>query len=440
MGPIRRICSSKSASAVDEKHSGERLGSIATNTAVAIVSFFLSLAVAETVSRIWLQDEPRPSEAGGAIQTKAYMIHDPLLGWKPKPNSETILATSEYRTQIKINANGFRGPEAAYAKAANERRILFIGDSFAEGYSVALDERFSELIETHLNVASQSKFDVINMGVAGYSNDQELLQFQHEGINYQPDIVVLLFFDNDVVNNARHRYWRGNKPVFEIAGTELVLTHTPVPPPEEETEPSEESENRPQSEMQKAKKWLHDNSKLYTFMRQALRNNHDLASLAAKFRLTQEEPLTLPEEFRVYASIDNAEMSHAWELTERVIGALDDEVREAGAKLLVAYVPSRAAVYPDDWRATRWKYGLSSEEWNVHRVADQIGEICERGDIPFMDLTSALQIAAVDEAKEGRRVYFRKDSHWTPEGNAHAAQALIRFLDDHLTAELAQGW
>ena len=380
----------------------------AKNVVTLLFSILFCIAVAEIAFRIALQEELKP------IDLSDYMTYDSLLGWKHKPNSESTLATSEFQTRIKINSNGVRGPEVSYAKAENERRILILGDSFAEGYTVDLEERFSNLLEKQLNVTAESRISVINLGVSGYSNDQELLQFQYEGKKYQPYIVILLVYYNDIILNIRNKHWRGSKPAFELAGTELVLTNTPVP----------------QRTMVKGVKgWLYSNSQLYRFTRRAVRNNHYLLSLGIRIGLADEESLAVSAEFNVYARSYDAQTSYAWKVTERIIQELDDDVAKAGAELLIAYVPSRAAVYSEDWKALRRRYGKSSDEWNVNRVAGELADICERNGVPFLDLTSALQVAAADLDRKEKRVYFEKDAHWTPEGNAHVAQALARFLN-----------
>ena len=119
-------------------------------------------------------------------------------------------------------------------------------------------------------------------------------------------------------------------------------------------------------------------------------------------------------------------------MTERIIQELDGDAAKAGAELLIAYAPSRAVVYPEDWDATLRKYGMSRDDWDVDRAAAELAEICERNRIPFLDLTSDLRLAAAGLPREEKALYFERDIHWTPEGNAQVAQALARFLEGRL--------
>jgi len=284
-----------------------RFKAFAKNAATLVFAVLFFTVVAEIVFRIALPEEPKTIDLDRSFWFSDYISYDSLLGWKLKPNSEGILEMSEYQTRIKINSKGVRGPEVSYAKAENERRVLILGDSFAEGYSVELDERFSNLLERQLNVTAKSKIGVINIGVSGYSNDQELLQFNYEGIKYQPDLVVLLFYDNDIIINTQDNYWIWNKPVFELAGTELVLTNTPVPQPEQQTKPlsAPQSEEIQRTGVRAVKEWLGSNLKLYQFTRRQVKNNHRLLSLAVNIGLADKDSLVeVPEEFKIFASLN----------------------------------------------------------------------------------------------------------------------------------------
>src|SRR5687767_3923597 len=100
--------------------------------------------------------------------------HDPLLGWSHQPGQVGTFSTEQFRTSIRINANGLRDRDHAYERTSDLMRILVLGDSFAWGYGVDEKQRFSQLLETSMNV------EVINAGVSGYSTDQELLWFRDE--------------------------------------------------------------------------------------------------------------------------------------------------------------------------------------------------------------------------------------------------------------------
>jgi lysophospholipase L1-like esterase len=101
------------------------------------------------------------------------------------------------------NSKGFRNAkEISYAKPANTFRVLSLGDSHTQGFEVHQDNTFSAVLErflTHRNLPAE----VINAGVSGFSNAEELAFLENEGIKYRPDAVVLGFFANDFEDNLK---------------------------------------------------------------------------------------------------------------------------------------------------------------------------------------------------------------------------------------------
>src|SRR4030042_6611591 len=82
---------------------------------------------------------------------KLFCEFDSTLGWKKKANFIGTHSTLEYTVTEQSNSKGIRGPEYSYAKKPGEFRILILGDSFAEGYSVDFNNHFSEVLRRKLN-------------------------------------------------------------------------------------------------------------------------------------------------------------------------------------------------------------------------------------------------------------------------------------------------
>jgi hypothetical protein len=153
-----------------------------------------------------------------------FWSYDPLLGWAHQPGQEGIFETAQFRTSVRINQKGLRDPEHSYERLNDASRILVLGDSFAWGYGVEESERFSQFLETSLSA------EVINAGVSGYSTDQELLWLRNEGINYDIDLVIVIFAGNDIGDNKQelvHAIYY--KPYFVQKGDDLILSGSPVP-------------------------------------------------------------------------------------------------------------------------------------------------------------------------------------------------------------------
>ena len=158
---------------------------------------------------------------------KLFIQHDPYLGWRLRSGPPVKRKDVEYESVETVNSWGFRTPEVAVAKPAGTRRILVVGDSHAEGYTVNDDETCSRLLEK--NLAGSVPVQVISLGVGAFATDQEFLSYLYYGRKFKPDIVLLLFCENDISANVANRYSRNRKPVFDKHGETLVLTGVPAP-------------------------------------------------------------------------------------------------------------------------------------------------------------------------------------------------------------------
>ncbi len=101
---------------------------------------------------------------------------------------------------ISTDEHGFRGPSHAIPKPAGTKRVLFLGDSVTIGWGVDDDETFVELTEKALSETTGESWECVNSGHMGYDTTQELATFEEVGLLYEPDLVVLVFVDNDVVS------------------------------------------------------------------------------------------------------------------------------------------------------------------------------------------------------------------------------------------------
>jgi lysophospholipase L1-like esterase len=115
-----------------------------------------------------------------------------------------------------INGNGFRDTtDYAYEKPEGVLRILVLGDSFTIGYEVEQDETYSAVLERYLE-RHGVRAEVLNAGMSGASTAEALVFLEHEGVRYEPDIVVLGFYWNDLEDNLK-------ADLFRMEGDALVV-------------------------------------------------------------------------------------------------------------------------------------------------------------------------------------------------------------------------
>lgn len=155
--------------------------------------------------------------------------YDPSLGWSHIPNAKGLFKAFGSRTSVSINSNGFRDQERSYDRDQSRYRIVALGDSMVWGYGVEQERVFTAVLERR-----RPGLEVINLGVSGYGTDQELILLHQEAWRYRPDLIMLVFVENDFQTNVRRSvYLVYQKPVFEFSTDgALRLTNTPVPRPQ----------------------------------------------------------------------------------------------------------------------------------------------------------------------------------------------------------------
>lgn len=361
-------------------------------------------------------------------QTKLFIQYDPKLGWRNTPGADGYLTSSEYNVHLQYNSRGMRGPVFPYEKPQGTYRVVVLGDSFIDGYSVNQQDRVTEDLSRMLASQLQRPVQVIPMGVAGYSNDQELLWLESEGFKYHPDLVVLMFYDNDVMFNASSTYWRGNKPLFVFKGNNLALTNEPVPPPKVDTATAGLSAKI---------KGYFKSFRLYILAKNTLHNVPWLYNFAIKVGIAALPPTDLtnsgsvaplPYEFLVYKKTPDPKVSYAWKVTAALIGKMKQESQSNGAAFLAFHIPFTASVYQNQWNNMKKAYGFSDQGWGVGEVTRNFLEICKNGSIQCIDPTDRFIQAANTLAKDNQRLYYLDDAHWNPNGHRLGAQVLDEYI------------
>lgn len=103
------------------------------------------------------------------------------------------------KVPVITNSLGLRGKEISINPPKNTFRIALLGDSFAFGWGVTQNKIFAQRLEDNLNRISQGNptFEVINLGVPGYSTFQEVEKLKIKGLCLKPDAVLVYFVQND---------------------------------------------------------------------------------------------------------------------------------------------------------------------------------------------------------------------------------------------------
>lgn len=159
---------------------------------VSIPVFVASSLVFALLVEAWVRLSWDPKRG-----TPGFFVADPVRGLRLGENYDGWFAGVPVRT----NALGFRAErEYDLRKAPGTFRILVLGDSVTFGHGAVHD--YPSLLEPLLKQWRPNvDWQVWNLGVPGYNTGQELAQLLELGPAYQPDLVIVGFFINDIIGN-----------------------------------------------------------------------------------------------------------------------------------------------------------------------------------------------------------------------------------------------
>ncbi|MCZ6649803.1 MAG: SGNH/GDSL hydrolase family protein [Acidobacteria bacterium] len=174
-----------------------------------------------------------------------------LAGYRPLPtrpatrNSEILYQYTKFRSStsltweltpgwsgreggalVVINDDGLRERDLPREKPAGTRRILCLGDSVTFGHWVTAEQAFPRQLERVLSPRVDGRLEVINAGVPGYSPFQEFRWLEDEGWSYQPDLIIVGFVLNDVVE--RYLTMAAYGGAGTILGVDTTVTMGPL--------------------------------------------------------------------------------------------------------------------------------------------------------------------------------------------------------------------
>jgi SGNH hydrolase-like domain, acetyltransferase AlgX len=332
---------------------------------------------------------------GGAIAPGEYQTVDlnavsEQFGRVNMANRAGAKKTSEFSTHVRLNSHGLRGPEIPYAKPDGTYRVLVVGDSFTFGAQVEEDETFVARLGEHLRAASDRRgldaveFETINGGVDGWNTYNELAWLTAEGVRYEPDLVVLM-------------YYTGNDPGENFDWMKALNRRDADAAP------------APTSTMQELRKSLARWSALYALIESGV-----VAKLAPAPAPAEADAAPL----KVRRSIDPDRKDRGWEISGDLMRQMRELCDDRGIRLMVVGIPTLENVLEDDRPST-----------------------------PFLDVTQGAGTPAVDLLEPFRAtssafretLYFPKDRHWTATGHELAAEHVAdALLDGETLASIAR--
>ena len=399
--------------------------------AIVLVSTTVALLLVEL--GLWILDIV-PTRSPYATQ---FIEHDSVRGWRNVPGATGYYTTDEFHTPLRYNERGFRGPLPDAGATRGRYRVVMLGDSFVEAFTVLEHERVSEVLERRLASSDTGTgVEVIALGTSGYANDQQLLWLEREAISYEPDLVVLMFYYNDIWGNINDEYSFGPKPRYTVEGDSLCLENVPVPVPDPRAGSQESIPRR-------AAVWLTEHSRIASLGSRVAKSSPGVRSIAIRLGLAEESARIafdgpsseIPSEFLPYGEPGLPAVDSAWMVTEALIARMRTISQGAGANFLVFYIPFRSTVQRGAG-ATPEDRSLPDIPLGADSVLRRLESVCARHSIDCVDPTGAFVAAARERASAGERLYFNYDWHWTAGGHALAGELLADHIVQRRAASL----
>lgn len=161
---------------------------------LALPAVALAGLIAATLLEVWVR--LRWDEQQGR---PGFYVSDPVRGTRLNTGYDGWFAG----TPARINNLGFRDSrDYSVEQGPRTFRILVLGDSVTFGHGTLYETSYPYLLEQRLRAWRPSvDWQVWNLGVPGYNTGQELSYLQEVGPRYQPDLVIIGFYPNDLSNN-----------------------------------------------------------------------------------------------------------------------------------------------------------------------------------------------------------------------------------------------
>lgn len=314
-----------------------------------------------------------------------WQLH-PGQGLSHAPRTRGQVTAPEYRAQVSINAAGFADYDHDLIPPPGRYRIAILGDSFIEAVQVDRSLNLCSRLAASLPATPGRSYEVFNFGVAGAGTAQAYELFGAQVRPYRPNLVLLAFYPNDVLNNSYELEPKKYKPFYTLNSGRLERL-APGDPRVQGRNP--------------VLAWWRGHSFIYRFWR-------------------DHRPEAVPLELQVYAPGDTPAWARAWEVTAALIRALARQVQAAGGDFMVLYLPSRYELYPD-WRAAALqRYPRAAAlPWDWGKPGVRLQAICAAAHLHYLNLAPRLAAYPLEP-----RLYFQRDGHLTAAGHQAVAASL----------------
>lgn len=334
----------------------------------------------------------------------------------------------EGTSYVRVNSDGLRDREHSRTKPPNTVRIALLGDSFSEAMHLPMEQTFWWLLQKKLkecNTFAGKDVELINFGVSGYGTGQELMTLRQKVWDYSPDIVMLVICtNNDIRDNYRGLSKTEQVPYFVYRNGELVY---------DDSFRTSRAYVRRDSRLNRIGGWFHDHLRIIQLIH--------YVQFVAKLRLTEwRESRNIKQQDAAPGTataedigVDNMpyiephddDWKQGWDITERLMRQLHNEVTQRGAKFLMVTGSNAIQVYPDP--IVRQNFMRHIGVSTVFYPNMRLRGLADREQIDFFDLAEPMQRYA-DEHRVFLHGFDRDigNGHWNAAGHQVVSDLLAQ--------------
>lgn len=343
------------------------------------------------------------------FKSAPFRQYDPVLGISLIPNKRAFHSRGCFEGEVVTNRWGMRDRDRSLEKNPGEFRIALLGDSAVEAVQVKPEELMNIRMERLLQESGYTNTEVLAFGVEGIGTTQELLMYQTRIRQFRPDLVILIWVDNDVMNNSSeiqpkvygiHTWYA---PYYNLA-PDGNLIFQPVA-------------KRPFNTLLS---FLESHSLLAYYMER----------IWSRVGFGWARWQGIPLQWGVYGEPLDPEWERGWLVTEKVLALLARSVETDGAKFMVVVPPLFYEMDPD-WRQRFTKQvGRIPQSFKPDAMYERLQAIANRNHITLDFLAPYMQSYRDAHKLKWPYFSFTCDPHYSGLGHQVAAEAIIQKLEE----------
>jgi GDSL-like Lipase/Acylhydrolase family len=366
------------------------------------------LAVGVMLAFLMTEASVRLIEPRGVVRD-SFETSDLILHHRLVPGAHGRQRHPEFEVPYDINTLGLRDREISREKPPGTKRILFLGDSFTEGWGVTEAERFTSQLRTLVDASGlRTPWQIINAGVSGYSPLLEYLYLKNAGVALEPDLVIECFDMSDLFDDIQFT----KQAEFAVNGEPVAVPVAPLL----------QAGSFPTNLLIPFKTLLREHVETYGFVRRRLNYYRTVTELTddvlGDLRV---------DKYGVFREELGPQDDRAWSASYGYLLRMQDLLSSRGIDFWITVHPYGLQVSPREWPGRKFLRFKAGQVYSP-RPQELVADFARRHGIPVINMVQDFR----DASQTVFPLYYNTDGHWRAAGHRVAAAALHKALMPYL--------